>query len=105
MYTRNRPKIERIGKKYQWLALGELLSKIADNYWLEGEYGMLPKAYASPLDIGFVRDIDPTILAETGKSQKSLGEPKQLGIFSLDRIGGGSAKPNFLVGLSEKTQP
>ena len=63
-YSRSRPKVERIGKKYQWLALGELLSKIADNYWMKGEFGMLPKPYANPLDIGFVRDIDPTILAE-----------------------------------------
>ena len=70
MYTRNRPKIERIGKKYQWLALGELLSKIADNYWMEGGYGTAPKRYANPLDIGFARDIDPTILAE----KKNHGE-------------------------------
>ena len=76
-YSRSRPQVERIGKKYQWLALGELLSKIADNYWMKGEYGMVPKPYANPLDIGFVRDIDPTILAEkenhgdVAKSQKS----------------------------------
>ena len=78
-YSRSRPKIERIGKKYQWLALGELLSKIADNYWLEGGYGTgtLPKPYANPLDIEFARDIDPTILAgkenhgEVSESQTS----------------------------------
>ena len=89
-YSRSRPKIERIGKKYQWLALGELLSKIADNYWLEGGYGTgtLPKPYANPLDIGFTRDIDPTILAEKKNHRRSLGGPKQLGICSLDRIGG-----------------
>ena len=69
-YSRSRPKVERIGKKYQWLALDELLSKMADNYWMEGEYGTLPKRYANPLDIGFARDIDPTILAE----KKNYGE-------------------------------
>ena len=58
------------GKKYQWLALGELLSKIADNYWMKGEFGMLPKPYANPLDIGFVRDIDPTILVEKENHRK-----------------------------------
>ena len=69
-YSRSRPKVERIGKKYQWLALDELLSKLADNYWMAGEYGALPKRYANPLDIGFARDIDPTILAE----KKNYGE-------------------------------
>ena len=69
-YSRSRPKVERIGKKYQWLALDELLSKMADNYWMAGEYGTLPKRYANPLDIGFARDIDPTILAE----KKNYGE-------------------------------
>ena len=63
MSFHNRPKIERIGKKYQWLALDELLSNIADNYWMEGEYDTLPKPYANPIDIEFIRDIDPTILA------------------------------------------
>ena len=76
-HLRDRPKIERIGKKYQWLALDELLSKISDNYWMGGEYSTLPKTYANPLDIGFVRDIDLTILAkkenpgEVSESQKS----------------------------------
>ena len=69
-YSRSRPKVERIGKKYQWLALDELLSKITGNYWMEGEFGTLPKPYANPLDIGFVRDIDPTILAEKENHQK-----------------------------------
>ena len=69
-YSRRRPKVERIGKKYQWLALGELLSKIADNYWMKGEFGMLPKRYANPLDIGFVRDIDPTILIDKENHRK-----------------------------------
>jgi hypothetical protein len=61
-HSRDRPSVERIGKKYQWLALDELLCKLADNYWMEGEYGHPPKPYGSPLDIGFDRDIDPTII-------------------------------------------
>ena len=63
-HSRDRPRVERIGKKYQWLALDELLSRMADNYWMEGEFGQLPKSYASPLDVGFERNIDPTILVE-----------------------------------------
>jgi hypothetical protein len=63
-YSRDRSSVERIGKKYQWLALDELLCKLADNYWMDGEYGHPPKPYGSPLDIGFERDIDPTIIEE-----------------------------------------
>lgn len=63
-HSRDRPIIERIGKKYQWLALTELLSRLADNYWIEGEYRSLPKPYGNPLDIGFERDIDPTIIED-----------------------------------------
>lgn len=63
-YSRNRPKVERIGKKYQWLALDELICRLADNYWMEGDFRGFPKQYGSPLDIGFERDIDPTILEE-----------------------------------------
>ncbi|SDH46229.1 hypothetical protein [Nitrosomonas sp. Nm132] len=63
-HSRDRPSVERIGKKYQWFALGELLSRLTDNYWMEGEYRSLPKPYSNPLDIGFERDIDPTIIDE-----------------------------------------
>lgn len=64
-YSRDRPAVERIGKKYQWLALDELLSRLADNCWLKEDYGYeLPRPYASPLDLGFERDIDPTIIEE-----------------------------------------
>ncbi|MDO6514039.1 NACHT domain-containing NTPase [Neptuniibacter sp. 2_MG-2023] len=64
-YSRDRPSVERIGKKYQWMALNELLCRLADNYWMSEEYDSeLPQPYCSPLDIGFVRDIDPTILQE-----------------------------------------
>ena len=63
-HSRDRPNVERIGKKYQWLALDELLSRLADNYWMEGKYGSLPKPYSNPLDLGFERDIDPTIIEE-----------------------------------------
>ena len=61
-HTRDRPSIERISKKYQWLALDELLSRLADNYWMAGEYGEPPKSYSGPIDLGFYRDIDPTIV-------------------------------------------
>lgn len=61
-YSRDRPIVERIGKKYQWLALEELLCRLSDNYWIKGSFGDDAKRYGSPLDLGFLRDIDPTVL-------------------------------------------
>lgn len=88
-YTRDRPSVERIGKKYQWLALDELLCRLADNYWMVGGYGNLPKPYSNPIDIGFKRDIDPTIIKEkesrTSASQTLCGwafEPR----IALDQV-------------------
>ena len=58
--------LERIGKKYQWIALYEILARVSDNitefsnsgYWTEHcELG----AYKGPWE-PYVRDIDPTIL-------------------------------------------
>ena len=57
-----RPQVERIGKKYQWLALSELVCRLADNYWLSDKLGFGTRRYDSPVDIGFLRDIDPTVL-------------------------------------------
>ena len=54
--------VERIGKKYQWLALDELLCSLADNKWMSERALHGSRQYAGPLDVGFHRDIDPTIL-------------------------------------------
>ena len=61
-YSRGRAEVERIGKKYQWLALSELMCRVSDNYWKESRYDSEPTKYRYPTDIGFVRDIDPTIV-------------------------------------------
>lgn len=53
---------ERMGKKYQRIAFGELLARLADNYWLAPEYDSPASSYDSPIDVEFVRDIDPSIL-------------------------------------------
>ena len=53
--------IERIGKKYQWLALHELLARLSDNvYWIGDSSGELEsKSFNGPWQIS-KRDIDPT---------------------------------------------
>lgn len=59
-YSRGRPVVERIAEKYQWLALNELLCRLADNHELDMQ--PRPEVYRTPADIGFQRDIDPTLL-------------------------------------------
>lgn len=62
--SRGRPLLERIGKKYQWMVLYELLAKVSDKYKkIDREY------FVNNNEIDFVgawqlfiRDIDPTIL-------------------------------------------
>jgi hypothetical protein len=55
--------IERIGKKYQWLALYEILARVSDNFkkferWANDENEEMYQGPWNP----YVRDIDPTIL-------------------------------------------
>ncbi len=55
-------RIERIGKKYQWIAFHELLARLADNVWLAPEWGPLEvRAYDVPTNLPFLRDIEPTV--------------------------------------------
>lgn len=66
---RHRNNIERIGKKYQWLALNELLCRFADNYLINSHADNSLKLYSGSNDISFIRDIDPTILTSELKMQ------------------------------------
>ena len=54
--------LERIGKKYQWIALHELLARLSDNvHWIDGNYSDIEdEAYYGPWQMS-KRDIDPTI--------------------------------------------
>ena len=53
--------IERIGKKYQWISMYELLGILADHVYVRGEWADEAKKYTSIEDLSYVRDIDPTI--------------------------------------------
>ena len=53
--------IERIGKKYQWISMYELLGILADHVYMRGEWADEAKKYTSIEDLSYVRDIDPTI--------------------------------------------
>lgn len=73
-YSRDRPVVERIGKKYQWIALGELLCRLADNCWIKGSYGDDAKRYDNPLDLGFQRDVDPTVIPISDEQLSAQGK-------------------------------
>jgi hypothetical protein len=63
--TSERPIVERLGKKYQWLALSELLCGLTSNLCLESGWqeDRVLRPYDFPTDLGFVRDVDPTVLS------------------------------------------
>ena len=58
---RGKQEIERVGKKYQWLAFHELLARLADNvHWADRYNDLDNKSYNGPWQI-HRRDIDPTL--------------------------------------------
>lgn len=75
-YGRRSSTIERIGKKYQWIALYEMVARVSDNFkkyerWTFKKEKEEP--YQGPWE-PYVRDIDPTMLiSKTG----SYDEEKQ----------------------------
>jgi len=83
-HTRQRALTERIGKKYQWLALDELLCRLADNYWLAETFNDDARMYKNPLDVGFHRDIDPTILTPPTDEQKAPSKFYGVDLCAID---------------------
>jgi hypothetical protein len=61
-YSRNDHRLERIGKKYQWLSFHELMARLADNVAFKGDWRDKLSAFDGPWQIGR-RDIDPSLLA------------------------------------------
>lgn len=53
--------LERIGKKYQRIALDEIGARLADNYWYLNEWPETPLVYKHSYQ-NFHRNIEPTIL-------------------------------------------
>ena len=77
---RNDHKVERVGKKYQWLALQELVARMIDNMKFLGN-GVEqavdePPIYPSAHQVG-LRDIDPSLLIShiNNEGKNVLSEP------------------------------
>jgi hypothetical protein len=67
---RQQNRTERIGKKYQWMAMHEILARVADNCekqerWSSDKEGLYP--YQGTWD-PFARDIDPSLLIRSTPS-------------------------------------
>lgn len=64
-YDRHDHRTERIGKKYQWIALNELAARLSDNLAYIGGYGDFEddedRGYGTARQIG-LRDLDPSLL-------------------------------------------
>ncbi|WP_228779982.1 AVAST type 2 anti-phage system protein Avs2 [Aquiflexum lacus] len=69
-HNRQTSAIERIGKKYQWLAFHEMMARVSDNFRKYESWDFdkeIERPYLGPWD-PFVRDIDPTtLISKTGK--------------------------------------
>ena len=64
--------VERVGKKYQWIAFYELLGRLADNYPVREWRSSPPVTYSHAEQLVY-RDIDPTILVQ----KPDTGPPRQ----------------------------
>jgi pimeloyl-ACP methyl ester carboxylesterase len=61
-YNRRGKKIERIGKKYQWISYYELLARVSDNYKLSNRFDYNEsKSYCGPWN-PLIRNIDPSTI-------------------------------------------
>lgn len=63
-----RPEVERIGKKYQWIALDELLARLSDNVHHIAQWLERIAPYRNSADQPYFRDCDPSILATPEKN-------------------------------------
>lgn len=70
-YSGSRPDVERIGKKYQWIAFHEILSILADNYKISEWHSDKNYQYYQGAWQFYVRDIDPVY---TTKNPEELPE-------------------------------
>lgn len=67
--SRKANKAERIGKKYQWIALHEFLARVSDNYELKKEsWSDNVEKYDGPWQFS-IRDIDPSCLLKSTKGE------------------------------------
>jgi len=70
---RSENKIERIGEKYQWIALSEILASITDNYKIYDDWSEKQSFYKGPWQL-YSRDIDPAFTRRTIEENEEENE-------------------------------
>ncbi len=78
-WSRKSHELERIGKKYQWIAMHELLAQVSDNYKKKARFSDNSndeEDFSGPWE-PFIRDIDPSTIFKFNKDQDSISFPKQ----------------------------
>lgn len=64
---------ERIGKKYQRIALARLAARLADHVEAKPKWGSEPSVQGGPLIYASGRDIDPSLLARADLARREAG--------------------------------
>ncbi len=74
---RDAHKPERIGKKYQWIALHECYARLADNFHFQEDYfSKQPQEYRGTWQLSVLRNIDPTCTFTGAADRKHEGGPR-----------------------------
>jgi hypothetical protein len=70
-YGRHANQVERIGKKYQWIALYEIMAIVADNFKMKNDWGNNSKntLYKGTWH-NFIRNIDPAYITKNNEKNK-----------------------------------
>lgn len=95
-YGRGTSKIERIGKKYQWIAFYEIVALVADKYLIKSEWGEKEGHYCNgTLELG-LREFDPTLLI---KDTNILGyeQPPKSWLSNRDYLSSNNDKPEWIT--------
>jgi hypothetical protein len=71
---RSEHSIERIGKKYQWIALHELTGRLSDLVAVDGGYNDEPRYYSGSWQVE-TREMDPTILVTRTAQRDASSQP------------------------------
>lgn len=78
--NRSDQKIERIGKKYQWIALYEIIAMISDNYKMKEDYkGKKYDYFKGPWQM-YLRNINPSFITPNPEIERET-EIDELGIL------------------------
>jgi hypothetical protein len=60
--SRSEHSVERLGKKYQWLAFYDMVGLLADNFQCKADYSEGIGRYVGPWQVIYGRNIDPSLL-------------------------------------------